>query len=81
MSQSKELRYIQRDPRTREITGHFANPQPGYAEEELPIDHPELVAFNERRREARLAVSPNKALERTLVEALERIAALERKLL
>lgn len=79
MSQSKEPRYVQRDPHTREITGHFANPQSGYAEEELPPDHPDLVVFNNRRKAARLAVSPHKALESVLAEALARISALERK--
>jgi hypothetical protein len=63
-------RWVQRDPATREITGHFANPQPGYAEEELSEDHPELITFRERREAARLQVSPHKALE-------ARVAALE----
>lgn len=30
------------------ITGVYANAQPGYAEEELPADHPEVVEFMKR---------------------------------
>lgn len=36
-----EVRYVQRDPVTGVITGHFANEQL-YAKEALPIDHPEI---------------------------------------
>jgi hypothetical protein len=36
--------YAERDD-AGNITGVYANPQPGYAEEELPNDHPEVVAF------------------------------------
>jgi hypothetical protein len=37
--------YVQRNIKA-EITGVFANPQPGRAEEFLPDDNPEVVAFN-----------------------------------
>ena len=40
------MRYVQRNA-SNTIVGHFARPQPGYAEEGLPDDHPELVAFAE----------------------------------
>lgn len=32
-----------------EIIGVFGRPQPGYAEEELPDDHPDIAAFWARR--------------------------------
>lgn len=38
--------YVQRNWKG-EITGLFAIRQPGYAEEELPDDHPDVVSFNE----------------------------------
>jgi len=67
---------VQRDPVTREITGHFANPQPGYAEEEVPDDHPELEALRERRRTSRLQTSPHKALE-ARVARIEQVLGLK----
>jgi hypothetical protein len=79
MNQSKEPRYVQRDPVTRGITGHFANPQPGYAEEELPSDHEELRAFNEKRRAARLQVSPYKALEARVAQLEAELARLSQR--
>jgi hypothetical protein len=36
--------YVQRDGAGK-VAGVFANPQPGYAEEFLPSDNPEVVAF------------------------------------
>ena len=36
--------YVQRNHRQK-ITGLYANRQPGYAEEELPEDHPDVFAF------------------------------------
>lgn len=41
------MRYVERDPITGEIIGHYANLQPGYAEEALEDDDPELVAYRE----------------------------------
>ena len=38
--------YVQRNE-NGEISGTFANPQPGFAEEYLPDDDPEVVAFND----------------------------------
>lgn len=72
-------RWVQRDKDTGEVTGHFANPQPGYAEEELPDDHPELKAFHKRRELARLAVSPHKALEERITELERALAELRAK--
>lgn len=37
------MRYVQRDI-VGKLVGHFANPQPGYAEEEVADDHPDIVA-------------------------------------
>lgn len=37
-------RFVQRDGLNR-IVAHFANPQPGFAEEEVADDNAELVAF------------------------------------
>jgi hypothetical protein len=34
---------VQRDPGTGDVIGHFACPQPGYAEEAVADDHPDLV--------------------------------------
>lgn len=45
----RPTRFVQRDE-TGKITGHFANPQPGYAEEELPEDHPHIKAYHAERQ-------------------------------
>jgi hypothetical protein len=37
--------YVSRDDTTNAISGVYANPQPGYAEEYLPDDNPELQMF------------------------------------
>jgi hypothetical protein len=37
--------YVSRDDTTNAINGVYANPQPGYAEEYLPDDNPELQMF------------------------------------
>lgn len=69
------MRYVQRDKQGK-VTGHFANPQEGYAEEALPDDHPDLVAFHverERLREENRQQSLTKRVP--LLEA--RVAALE----
>ena len=39
-----EVRYVQRDPVTGEVTGHFSHPHP-YALEEVAEDHPDIVAW------------------------------------
>lgn len=77
----KETRYVQRDKSGR-VTGHFANPQPGYAEEELPEDHPDIKDYhNERKRiddEGRKTSSIPAILKR-LDELEVRLAKLEGK--
>ena len=42
------MRFVQRDPVTKEVIGHFANEQT-YAKEVLPDDHPDIQAFKDRR--------------------------------
>jgi hypothetical protein len=42
--------YVSRDD-SASINGLYANPQPGYAEEYLPDDDPEVVAFLEKQNE------------------------------
>ena len=51
--------YVQRDDEGN-ITGCFANPQPGFAEEYLPDDDAEVVDFLEgaERAAAALAARP-----------------------
>ena len=49
--------YIQRNWRGH-ITGLFANPQPDYATEELPEDHPEVIAFREKHPIAKELLAP-----------------------
>jgi len=45
--------FVQRDPATQEITGAFANLQPGFAEEGLPDSDPMVLAFLERDPDAK----------------------------
>lgn len=66
-----EVRYVQRDPNTHEITGHFSHPH-SYAREELPEDHPDLQSYRAKREAQRRQVSP-------LKEIMERLAVLEAK--
>ena len=63
------MSFVQRTPQG-DITGIYHMRQPGYAEEELPDNHPDVVAFVNRP----LPITVDK------VAALEtRIAALESK--
>ena len=74
------MRYAQRDE-LGVLVGHFANPQPGYAEEEVPDDHPDIVAWRRRReQEAREARSKDQDIEVRLAVLEARMAALELKL-
>lgn len=52
------MRYVERDPVTREVVGHYNRPQPGRAEEALPADHADLVAYRERQAGAAPAMAP-----------------------
>lgn len=47
------MRYVQRDAEGK-LIGHFANPQPGYAEEEVADDHPDILGWNAEREAFRL---------------------------
>jgi len=39
------MRYVQRDEQ-KKVVGSYANLQPGYAEEQMAEDHPDLVRYN-----------------------------------
>lgn len=69
-----EPRYLQRDE-TGKVVGHYAHPHP-YAQEEVPEDHPEVLAWRARIEAAKAAylerkarLDPEKLLAR--IEALE----------
>jgi polyhydroxyalkanoate synthesis regulator phasin len=69
------MRYVQRDPNTKLVVGHFANPQ-SFAQEELPDDHPDIIAYAQRRL-SESNVDPVK----DRIDALEaRIADLEARI-
>jgi len=68
-------RYVQRD-RDGTLIGHFANLQPGYAEEEVPDDHPDILAWQAARAAFRAADHKSSSNERLrAVEA--RLSVLE----
>lgn len=46
------MRYVERGS-DGNIVGHFAVLQPGFAEEEVDDDSPEIVEFNEKTQRAR----------------------------
>lgn len=52
------MRFVQRNPKTGEVVGHFANEQT-YAKEQLPDDHPDIAAYKRRRAEF---VNPSNAV-------------------
>ncbi len=71
-----EVRYVQRDPQTGKITGHFANPHP-YAQEALDKDHPDIVdwynkiaIFKSEYLARKVRLDPEKLLAK--IEELER---------
>ena len=64
--------YVQRDDEGN-ITGCFANPQPGFAEEYLPDDNPEVVAFNE----AQNAPPPPSPQDQILFDHENRLRSME----
>lgn len=73
------MRYVQRDPVTGKITGHFANEQ-SYATEYLADDHPDMQAFHAERERVReenrkLSVTKRVPLLEARVTELERIVA------
>lgn len=63
-------RYLQRDM-DGNVIGHFANPQP-YAQEEVPFDHPDILAWKANIQKQAEAAS--------FAALAARIAALESKL-
>ena len=68
-------RYVQRD-RDGTLIGHFANPQPGYAEEEVLDDHPDILAWQAARAAFRMADHKSSSNER-LRAAEARLSVLE----
>lgn len=70
----KEIRYVQRDT-SGKITGHLSHPH-SYAQEALPEDHPDILAWNEERRRQTLADYSSTSDPRTRMDS-QRIAALE----
>lgn len=73
-----EPRYLQRDPNTGEVLGHFSHPH-DYAKEEVPEDHPAILAWQAKRAAVRAAYMERKA---TLdpEKLLARLEALEARL-
>jgi len=68
-------RYVQRG-RDGALIGHFANLQPGYAEEEVADDHPDILEWQAARAAFRLADHNSSSNERLrAVEA--RLSVLE----
>ena len=64
-------RYVERN-QTGIVSGHFANPQPGIAEELLSDDHADLVAYREAKAMRMIKIN-------AIIESLtDRIAAFER---
>ena len=72
------MRYLQRDT-TGTVLGHYANPQPGYAEEEVPDDHPDLQAWEAKRAADMTRVRPH-PLEQEVADLKAQVAALLAKL-
>jgi hypothetical protein len=40
-------KFVIRDPITRKVTGYCVKKQPGYAEEELPENHPDILEYEQ----------------------------------
>ena len=55
--------FVERDKGGR-VTGLYANRQQGYAEEELPDDHPDVVAFTNRLSAPRPTLTDEQKLSR-----------------
>jgi hypothetical protein len=74
------MRYIRREK--GKMVGHYANPTPGYKEEEVPDDHPDILAWTAAREEVKQAVRADAERRGKEEKALySRVAALEEKLL
>jgi len=61
--------FVERDE-NGQVKGLYACLQPGYAEEELADDHPDVVAYRQALEDAKNAPPPKTELEKRL-EALE----------
>jgi hypothetical protein len=59
------MRFVQRDPASNKIIGHFANPQP-YAQEELADDHPDILAYKAEREAAKI-LTPAQLIDKNFV--------------
>jgi hypothetical protein len=64
--------YVER--RDGKVTGLYANKQPGYAEEFLEEDHPELVAEAAAEAAAKAAAEALAVAERTVAEEVRKDA-------
>lgn len=78
------MRYVQRDPATKEVIAHFANPQ-SYAQEELSDDHPDILAFKARMEASRAPLSSTERIDREMlgnpfVRGLVRMLAQQRNI-
>lgn len=67
-------RFIERDE-TGKVKGIYAQRQPGYAEEEMADDAPELVAWRSARDNAARALSRLAEIDRISVRALREYVA------
>jgi hypothetical protein len=57
------MAFVKRDRDTGVVRGVFANAQPGRAEEELPDDHPDVLAFRAAPSPAPVKTREEAALE------------------
>jgi hypothetical protein len=73
------MRYIQRD-NNGNLIGHYANRQP-YATEEVPDDHPDIVAWtNERSDAQKSAKAAHKSQEQQIADLQAQVKILMEKL-
>lgn len=63
------MRYIQVGPDGK-LIGHFANLQPGYAEVEVPDDHPLIKEWEDARKQKRSTVERREAIKQTILDRL-----------
>ncbi len=64
-------RYVRRD-KNGVLDAHYANPQ-SYAQEALPDDHPDIVAFNAKKEASRKSLN----IELRLRDLEDRVRKLE----
>ena len=63
------IRFVQRN-KDGKLVGHYANLQPGYAEEEVAGEHPDIVAWNAAREAAQEARRLAAAKRETDIDAV-----------